>query len=144
MEQLDYNLLFCWFKVASDPFDGAHRLPLSVEVAMMEAIADWTIEAAVATVSLGEPEPLRRDRGAAFSGVKLGEIGIERGEGIIHDLPDLAQRVLRRHPLVKVHETEQRPSPLIRSAHARLHDPAPETKESQFAMAVRRGSSAAC
>ena len=52
-------------------------------------------------------EPFRRDRRAAFAGVKPLEVRVERGECRIHHGLDLAQRMTRRHPFFKVHVAEQ-------------------------------------
>ena len=66
-------------------------------------------------------QPLRRDRGPPKVGVKRPEFAIQADLRIIHDLPDLAQRVPRRDPRFKAHIAEKRPARLARPARDHHH-----------------------
>jgi hypothetical protein len=59
---------------------------------------------------LGAQQLLRRDGRPALGRVELGEIAIERGQRLVHNLADLAQRMALRHPILEVNEAEQRPA----------------------------------
>ncbi|CUH31978.1 hypothetical protein JSE7799_00926 [Jannaschia seosinensis] len=64
-------------------------------------------------------QALRRDGGAAEVGVECVELGIEARQRVVHDLPDLAKRMTRRDPLIKIHIAEQRSARFVRPAHRR-------------------------
>jgi len=48
-------------------------------------------------------QAFRRDRFAAERRVQRGELAIQAREHVIDELPDLAQRMLRRDPRFEVH-----------------------------------------
>ena len=66
-------------------------------------------------------QALRRDGGAAEVGVERIELGIEARQRVVHDLPDLAKRMTRWDPLLKVHIAEQRSARFVRPAHRHPH-----------------------
>ena len=63
-------------------------------------------------------QPFRRDRGAAEIRVQHFELGIEAGKRVIHHLPDLAQWVFRRDPILQIDIAEKRSARLVRPTHA--------------------------
>ncbi|KFI25636.1 hypothetical protein CN97_08020 [Haematobacter massiliensis] len=70
-----------------------------------------------ATSPAGPDQPFRRDRGAAKIDIKVIKIFIEAGQRIVHDLPDLSQRMPSGDALFKIDIAEQRPVLLVRSPH---------------------------
>ena len=52
-------------------------------------------------------QPFRRDRLPPGIFVKCLELPIERGQHLVHDRPDRAQRMRRRYPLLHIHIREQ-------------------------------------
>src|SRR5207249_11679303 len=52
-------------------------------------------------------QPFRRDRLPPGTFVKRLELPIERGQHLVHDRPDRAQRMRRRYPLLHIHIREQ-------------------------------------
>lgn len=69
---------------------------------------------------------LRCDRLTPGAFLKPLELGIQRGQHVVGDRLDHAQRVFRRHLLLNVDVGEQRPRSGIRSAHASPLDVVPE------------------
>jgi len=65
----------------------------------------------------GADQTLGRDGGTAFARVEHIKLGIEAGQRIVHDLPDLAQRVVCGNPRLEINIAEQRPARLVRPAH---------------------------
>ena len=65
----------------------------------------------------GPHQPLRRDDGATAGGTVPVEIGMNACQSVIVDLPDLAQRVMRRDAALNVHGAEKRTCRLVRSPH---------------------------
>jgi len=63
---------------------------------------------------------LRRDRGSACAGVDLVEQPVQRTQAVVDERLDPAQRMIRRHELLKAREREQRFLHRIRTAHPRL------------------------
>jgi hypothetical protein len=57
----------------------------------------------------GADQPLRRDRRATFGRIEPVELGIEAGESVVDDLPDLPQRMARRDTFLAIDLAEQRP-----------------------------------
>ena len=57
----------------------------------------------------GPEQPLRRDRLPPGALVETLELGIERGQRVVHDGPDRAQRMTLRHPLFQVYVGKQGP-----------------------------------
>ena len=57
----------------------------------------------------GADQPLRRDGRPAFGRIEPIELGIEAGQGVVDDLPDLPQRMARRDTFLEIDIAEQRP-----------------------------------
>ena len=61
------------------------------------------------------------DRGVVEVGAERGKLGIGTRQRVVHDLTDLAQRMMHRDALLTVHIAEKRPARLVRPAHRRFH-----------------------
>ena len=55
----------------------------------------------------GPDQPLELNGGATKVRLKAFELGIEARQSVLPDLPDLAQRVLRRNTFLKINIAEQ-------------------------------------
>jgi hypothetical protein len=86
----------------------------------------------------GAQQALGCDRLAPRALVEPLELGIERGQHVVDDCPDRAQRVLGGHALFQVNVGEQRSRRGIRSAHAGPHCPADRTESYSLERVTRR------
>lgn len=63
---------------------------------------------------------LRRDGQAADLGVERHELPLHRSQGVVHEQPDRAQRMILAHPLFEIHVTGQRSRSLVQSTQISL------------------------
>ena len=92
----------------------------AVEQVVIELLHQLTLRAdRVERLQQQRPQqPFGRDRRTTSRRVSRGKIAVERSQHVVHHLANQPQRMLRRHPLLKVDIGEQLPRSSIRAPHS--------------------------